>query len=583
MNKEPNQTVLVLDGHELSTLSIIRSLGRKNLQVTVASEHGNHKPITHYSRYTHGTFFYTDPLVEPERFAAEILAHIKNNRYDVLIPVTEKTVIPLAKHKQEIEQHTRLATPQPEIVEQTCDKANTFKLAAELNIPIPQSFTVASAADIAKLLPQLTYPVVIKPSRSVADNAGDIRIKLNVQYAFSEPELERKCQEMLPITPLLLQEYFIGDGVGVEILADQGEVVYAFQHKRLHELPLTGGGSCLRESTAVNPQLLAYSKRLIKAMAWHGVAMVEFKYNEKSTESRLMEINGRFWGSLPLAVSAGADFPYYLYQLLVTGKHPQAQPATIGVQSRKLKEDLYWFLIVLLRRETSPLIRWPTARQLWREALAAFSCRHHIDSFAWDDPKPAWADACRIGQWLSGMAYGPIQTRWHKAVFNWHKKQGAIKKALPTAKHLLFLCYGNINRSVLAEKCLTRHLGHQPHGITIRSAGFHPKPNRPADPMMVAIAKEQGIDLSNWSSNKVDEAILAAADVIFVMEIAHFHIICDKFPKYRYKIHLLGAVTDNPEQVPLEIADPYGKTVAIYQRCFHQVNAACQTLAKLLT
>jgi len=582
MKKEPNQKVLVLDGNELSTLSIVRSLGRKNLKLTVASEREFLEPIARYSRYAQDVFLYTNPLFDPEQFVSEVIDYIKHNSFDLLIPVTEKTVIPLAKYKQEIQQYTILATPELDILEQASDKNNTFALAASIDIPIPKSITLSNLGELSEVQQLLTYPVVIKPSRSVAGTEGDIRIKLNVQYAFFEQELAKKCSEILPYTTILLQEYFIGDGVGVEILADHGEIIYAFQHKRLHELPLTGGGSCLRESVAINPQLLAYSKRIIKAINWHGVAMIEYKHCDKTNESRLIEINGRFWGSLPLAVSAGADFPYYLYQLLVLNTKTQAQPAAKGVQSRKLKDDLYWLLIVLLRKENSPLVIWPTSRQLWRDFVSVFSHRHHIDSFAIDDLKPGIIDLCRTAKWAFGMIYEPIYIRLQKALFNWRKKNGAVKKYLPAAKNVLFLCYGNINRSSLAEKCLYKRLAEQGKSITVNSAGFHPKENRPADPVMVAIANQEGIDLSQWSSHLVTEKMLADADIIFAMEIKHFQALNDKFPKYRHKVHLLGTVTGCSTAVPLEIADPYGQSDEIYQRCFQQVSATTKIIADLL-
>ncbi len=463
------------------------------------------------------------------------------------------------------------------------DKNNTFSLAESIDIPIPKSLTLSNLDELLKIQQQLDYPVVIKPSRSVASAEGDIRIKLNVQYAFSELELVKKCSEILPYTPILLQEYFIGDGVGVEILADHGEIIYAFQHKRLHELPLTGGGSCLRESVDINPQLLTYSKRIIKAINWHGVAMIEYKHCDKTNESRLIEINGRFWGSLPLAVSAGADFPYYLYQLLVLNTKTQAQPAAIGVQSRKLKDDLYWFLIILLRKENSPLVRWPTSRQLWRDFMSVFSHRHHIDSFAIDDLKPGIIDLYRTTKWAINMIYEPISTRLQKAIFNWRKKNGTVKNHLPAAKSLLFICYGNINRSSLAEKCLYKHLKEQGKNITVNSAGFHPKENRPADPVMVAIANQEGIDLSKWSSHLVTEKMLADADIIFAMEIKHYKALHDQFPKYRNKVHLLGTVISSSSVVPLEIADPYGQSTDIYDRCFQEVNISTKMIAELLT
>ncbi|MCX7097486.1 MAG: ATP-grasp domain-containing protein [Methylococcales bacterium] len=582
MNQEPIQRVLVLDGSELSTLAIVRSLGRNGLAVTLASEQDAHKPIAGYSKYVDEVFFYSDPLGDPEQFVAEIISHLQQNRYDLVIPVTDKTVVPLAKHKQVIEQHALLASPGFDILEQTTDKNATFALAESLDIPVPKSITVLNLAGLAEIEPQLTYPVVIKPSRSIAGAAGDIRIKLNVQYAFSNQELIKKCTEILPYTPVVLQEYFVGDGIGVEILADHGEIVYAFQHKRLHEMPLTGGGSCLRESVAVNPQLLAYSQGLIQAINWHGVAMVEFKYCENTNESRLIEINGRFWGSLPLAVSAGADFPYYLYQLLVLNRRTLAPPAVLGARSRKLKDDIYWYLVVLLRKENSPLVIWPTIGQLLRDILSVFSRHHHIDSFAIDDLKPGLVDAYRTVKWLYDMAYGPLKNRLQKIAYQWRKTRGSINKQLPTAKNVLFLCYGNINRSSLAETCLLQYLAGQGKNITVSSAGFHPKENRPADPNMVAIAQGHGLDLSHWSSHRVTEKMLADADLVLVMEIKHGNHIKEKFPSYHHKVHLLGAVTTDASTVPLEIADPYAQSPEIYQRCFQQVNAACRIIADLL-
>lgn len=582
MKKQPNQKVLVLDGNEFSTLAIVRSLGRKNLQVTVASERGDLKPIAHYSRYARDNFLYANPLFEPEQFVADVLEQIKNNSFDLLIPVTDKTVIPLAKHKQEIQQYTTLATPEFNILEQTSDKNQTFALAESLGIPIPKSFTLHALDELADIQQRLTYPIVIKPSRSVASTKGDIRIKLNVQYAFSEQELVKKCSDILPYTAIVLQEYFIGDGVGVEILADRGEIKYAFQHKRLHELPLTGGGSCLRQSVAINPQLLAYSTQIIKQLNWHGVAMVEFKHCEQTNESRLIEINGRFWGSLPLAVNAGADFPYYLYQLLVSGLDTPAPPATIGVQSRKLKEDLYWYLQVIFRRDNSPLIKWPTAKQLWQDFASVVSSKHHLDGFAIDDIPPGLIDFSRTLQWALQLVYGPLHARLQHKLFGWKKTSGIAKKHLPNVKNILFLCYGNINRSSLAEKCLYQHLEARQKNITINSAGFHPKENRPADPAMVEIARQQGIDLSQWSSRRVTEKLLADADIVFAMEIKHSNILREQYPAYKHKVHLLGTVTDNSAIAPLEIADPYGQPTETYQQCFKQIYATTKIIADCL-
>ena len=162
---------------------------------------------------------------------------------------------------------------------------------------------------------------------------------MTVRYAHSQEELYKISNELLNHTHLVLQQYFTGIGVGIELIAEQGEVRYAFQHQRLHEMPLTGGGSSYRKSVDIDDDLLDASKKLIKDLSWHGVAMVEFKKNPETGEFILIEINGRFWGSLPLAVAAGADFPHMLYQLYANGTVGEHEPYKREIHCRKLSSE----------------------------------------------------------------------------------------------------------------------------------------------------------------------------------------------------------------------------------------------------
>lgn len=573
--------VLVLDGNEFSTLSIIRSLGRQQLSVTVGSELDTPNPITKYSKFTAEQYLYPNPLTNAEQFVKHILQFLSQNTFALVIPVTEKTSLLLAQHRTSIERYTCLALPDYAILELVSDKSQTFKIANEENIPIPQSINISNRDELSKIAKTLTYPIVIKPSRSVADSKSDVRTKLIVQYAFNAQELIKKGQDVLHYTPVILQEYFRGDGVGVEVLANHGEIILVFQHQRLHEMPLTGGGSCLRQSVPINPQLLDYATRLIKRLNWHGVAMLEFKYNPETQQSRLMEINGRFWGSLPLAVDAGADFPYRLYRLLVLNDVTLSSPAQLGRLNRKLKDDLYWWLIVLFRRDTSPLIIWPSFRQLLRDCLSVFSRQHRFDSFAYDDPKPFVVDIMRTFSWIYDLANEFISHRYWQAKFNKQKKSGAVTTPLKSAGNILFLCYGNINRSVLAQKCMQRHLGVSTP-LSIDSAGFHPKANRPADPMMVQIATEKGIDLNHWSSQYASKDAVDKADVILVMEIEHFRRLIRLHPACKHKTYLLGSVIIDSNQLPLEIADPFGQSPETYAQCFDHINSATKAIVALI-
>ena len=141
--------------------------------------------------------------------------------------------------------------------------------------------------------------------------------------------LQRHRRELEGIAPIYLPpagpgkevpppEPFRGTAVSVEMLADHGEVLAAFQHVRIPEAIAGAGAS--RRSAPLHPGLLDAAKESMKAIDYTGLATIDAIVNSETGQWVIRQIHGRFWGSLPLAVAAGADFPYYLYQLWVQGK-----------------------------------------------------------------------------------------------------------------------------------------------------------------------------------------------------------------------------------------------------------------------
>jgi hypothetical protein len=132
-------------------------------------------------------------------------------------------------------------------------------------------------------------------------------------------------------------------------LFDRGTLVAEFAHRRLREKPPAGGVSVLSESRPVDPRLRDFAVKMLGPLGWHGVAMMEYKQDRRTGECVLMEVNGRFWGSLELAVAAGVDFPFLAYQL-AQGERPASAPAyAAGVRNRWLLGDLDHLLLRLFR------------------------------------------------------------------------------------------------------------------------------------------------------------------------------------------------------------------------------------------
>jgi len=110
------------------------------------------------------------------------------------------------------------------------------------------------------------------------------------------------------------------------------------------------GLSSYRESY-LDAELEAVGRKMLEAVHWDGVAMVEFKRDKRDQRYKLMEINGRWWGSLALAIAAGVDFPCLYTQYLLEGDiDPMPTSFPRGVRCRALLPwDLLWLMDSLRR------------------------------------------------------------------------------------------------------------------------------------------------------------------------------------------------------------------------------------------
>ena len=226
-----------------------------------------------------------------------------------------------------------------------------MKLASELNIDIPRSYTINKYEDLDTSIINLHYPVVIKPARS--------RVSINntweftsVTYANDKDDLDHQLSKYNNnIYPILIQERIVGPGLGIFMCYENGKPIASFSHKRLREKPPSGGVSVLRESIPLDPIAYQFSEQLLTSLQWQGVAMVEFKVDKRDGRPKLMEINGRFWGSLQLAIDSGVNFPLLLANIIESKSVQPVSDYKIGIKSRWLWGDIDTLLLRLFKSQ----------------------------------------------------------------------------------------------------------------------------------------------------------------------------------------------------------------------------------------
>jgi predicted ATP-grasp superfamily ATP-dependent carboligase len=326
--------VLVTDGHWRKTLALVRSLGRKGIDVTVGER--TFLSTSFFSKYCSRRIVYPSPQRYPDQFVDFILKEIKKNHYECLFPMEEETLLLVARHREEISRYTYLLIPDLDKIEFVRDKGNLLRFAESHGIPIPK--TIYSLENPEPDMVQ--GPAVIKPRISSGS--------FGIAYVRKREDLISLYQKVHAQYPFPLVQEWIPDGggtFGFSALFDDGSnVKAAFIHKKLRMYPIQGGPSTLREGV-LHSQIMEFGLSLLKSLNWIGVAMAEFKVDPRDGIPKLMEVNPRFWGSLHLAIISGVDFPYLILKMARGDKFDPVLSYTVGKRCRwLLLGDILHFL-----------------------------------------------------------------------------------------------------------------------------------------------------------------------------------------------------------------------------------------------
>ena len=374
---------LVLDAHQRSALAVTRSLGKKGVPVITAEE--SLTALAGTSRYSQQHLEYPSPKLQPDRFVEVLSQLVKQYHIKILIPMTELTTELLLKNKSAFAE-TIIPFPDIQTINLLADKCSLMRMAEELNIPTPRTWYADTPYSLPIELDKFSYPLVLKPGKSWLLHKGKWD-RAAVRFADSPSAAKNILDEEAGFNahPFILQENVAGHGAGVFALYDHGKPLAFFAHRRLREKPPSGGISVLSESSHVDPILLSHARAILDKANWHGIAMVEFKVAPDGTPY-LMEVNTRFWGSLQLAVDAGVDFPWLLYQLACGNRTDPVTNYKIGVRLRWMLGDIDSLYLTLRGSRYSLYTKLNAIRCFFTPS--PFKTRH--ETGRWSDPAPAW-------------------------------------------------------------------------------------------------------------------------------------------------------------------------------------------------
>jgi len=326
-------------------------------------------------------------------FLRALLTLLETENVDTIFPGSDLAIRGIGDHYERLSEIVYPGCPPPDVCAAVLEKQRTFDAARACGIQLPPSYLASTLADLDALRGRIQFPVIIK--RSSAAIAGSFKIR---QYFSFEALRAEYVSDASIGGQTILQQYDGGEGIGLAVIVHDGRVVAPFQYRSVRELPSTGGVSCVVEADTLDGELLAKTTAMLRAMRWRGVAMVEYIRDRATGTYRLLEVNGRYWGCLVLAMQAGHDYPAYEWRI-AHGMDPGIAPSYhVGTRSR--------WTGGLIRRlgslggETHRRLLGTTRLHEFAATAADFTPRTQSALWSWRDPVPAIWD---VASALAGL------------------------------------------------------------------------------------------------------------------------------------------------------------------------------------
>jgi len=367
--------IMLLDGYSSRTLACVRSFGRKGIKFVVGAE--SICDISLFSKYCKEKFIYPDPRISISNFISTINYNIQKFNVNILLPTSEKAILAFDSNREKI--NCELLIPKTKEINIMFSKYNTLNIAKQLGVLSPKTFLL-NDKNIDSIIKKIVFPAIIKAECSENIRGNKIIKGGGTSYVYNEQDLLDEYQKRRRVIQnLIVQEFIDGFGVGISGIFKNGKDIALFGHKRIRESNPKGGPSALAESISIDENLLKSTKKIIAKIGYTGPAMVEYRIDRNTNSAYLMEINGRFWGSILLPLALGLDLPYIWWKT-INGMEIRSEEIEykVGVRGRYLLGDTKSLFYSLKGKSNNWQGSFPTRKEALEDYISSFFDRKTI-------------------------------------------------------------------------------------------------------------------------------------------------------------------------------------------------------------
>jgi len=365
----------------MKSYGCMRSLHRRGIRTVVASEYDD---IPHFS----SRFCSERVRLSSEGLAtykAELLELAGRPDVKTILPIRERDTFLLAKYRDEFTDEVSLVTPDLATLRKGHDRLELATEAKKAGVPVAETRLLSEVdawdknAVIKSRYNLLTDEYVDSYPPNTAEEVKNVRFL----RPGDQPDVESVYEEM-GHDPIVQDFVPQADKHLYCALWDHGEPLATYQHRQIRQNSWVGGGGVYRKSVCSEEvDRVAYD--LLQQIDWHGFACIEYVKDALTGEWKFLEINPRVWQSMPEAVRADADFPYY-YWLRARGEQEQID-ATYerGVACHNAYGEVAYLQSLL--RDESPHRERPSFTKTLGEIAASCIRNPRFDYIRADDPR----------------------------------------------------------------------------------------------------------------------------------------------------------------------------------------------------
>lgn len=333
------------------------------------------------------------PTGDKDAFVAAVEEAHRRGGYDVVFGSGDDWMAAVSYLQDRLP--VRVAHPSSDVVARALDKLELARLAADVGLRSPWTRPAEEVGTDDSPL-----PVVVKNRwHWVPDRSRRHRVETRVCRT-RESLREHLAGFSHDGDEPVLQEHIEG-GLGALIgVMHEGRLLGRVQQVSPRLWPTPTGASARARTVPVDPDLAERSEDFLRRLGWTGLVELQFLVTDDGTH-HLIDVNGRFFGSLALSESARPGLVDAWARSVIGAPVPELGDGRVGLRYHWLPGDL--------RRAVTER-RGGLGRDVWESVRWGVGARHSVATLG--DPRPALH--LLAGRWSErGDSTSPPGTETH--------------------------------------------------------------------------------------------------------------------------------------------------------------------------